>query len=838
MRAKKSKFHIVAFLLKLGLLFFIFGVIAVGGVFAYYAKDLPNPSSIQEIKMPESTKIYDRSGKTLLYDIHGEQKRTVVPSDEIPQFMRTATVVAEDSNFYHHFGIDLRGIARAVLTNLKRKTVLQGGSTITQQLIKNIYLSPERTLQRKVKEIILAFEIELKYSKDDILHMYLNAVPYGSNAYGVEAASQTFFQKRAKDLTIAESALLASLPKAPTVYSPFGNHPEQLKKRQEYILERMRRLGYITDTQYETAAHETLNYARQDQGIKAPHFVMYVREYLEQIYGADRLENLGLTVRTTLDWELQQEAEKIITEWSGKNEKQFLAKNAALVALDPSSGQILAMVGSRDYFDIQNDGNVNVSMRPRQPGSSFKPFAYAEAFQKGYTPDTMIFDVQTNFGVQGAEEYIPQNYDEKFRGPLTFKEALAQSRNVPSIKVLYLAGINDTLTLAHSMGITTLNEPSRYGLSLVLGGGEVTLLDETSAYGVFSQDGMYNPKTPLLSVTSKSGDVLFEFTPKPQQVLEPEVARLINSILSNNNLRAPVFGEKNYLDLSPLESAVKTGTTQEFRDAWTVGYTKDIAVGVWVGNNDNSKMRGRADGSKVAAPIWNNFMKKVYELKGPQSTKFAPPQPIQTAKPILNGALEGSLIIPIDTISHKRATPYTPKELVLEKVFYQPHSLLFFVQKDNPQGDPPANPASDPQFALWEEGVTAWIQDIKNSPEQTSTSSLLFASPPDDFDDVHTEESLPQISLLSPAEHETVRSDVPFHVLLKVQNTFPVQKVEIFFDDIILKTISPLNIQNQEYSTFLKVPQGGDAEKIHILTLRLFDTVLNKGEVSRELFFQ
>lgn len=838
MSAKKSKFHIIAFLLKLGLLFFIFGTIAIGGIFAYWTKDLPSPSSIQEIKLPESTKIYDRSGKILLYDIHGEQKRTVVPFDEIPQFMRIATVVAEDSNFFHHFGIDLRGIARAVLTNLKRKTVLQGGSTITQQLIKNIYLSPERTFQRKIKEIILAFEVELKYSKNEILHMYLNAVPYGSNAYGVEAASQTFFQKHAKDLTIAESALLASLPKAPTTYSPFGNHPEQLKKRQEYILQRLRRLGYITDTEYETAVRETLNYARQDQGIKAPHFVIYVREYLEQVYGADRLSSLGLTVITTLDWELQQQAEKITKEWSKKNEVSFGAKNAALVALDPSSGQILAMVGSRDYFDVQNDGNVNVVMRQRQPGSSFKPFAYAKAFQKGYTPDTVIFDVQTNFGVQGAEEYMPQNYDEKFRGPLTFKEALAQSRNVPSVKVLYLAGVHDTIDLARSMGITTLNDPSRYGLSLVLGGGEVTLLDETSAYGVFSQDGTRNPPALLLSVVSKSGDVLQEFAPKPQQILEPQVARLINSILSNNALRAPVFGEKNYLDLSPIESAAKTGTTQEFRDAWTVGYTKDIAVGVWVGNNDNSKMRDRADGSKVAAPIWNNFLKKVYELRGPQSKTFAPPDPIKTIKPILNGALEGSLVIPIDTISRKRATSYTPKELIQEKIFYEPHSLLFFVQKDNPQADPPINPTSDPQFTLWEDGIKAWVLENKNSPEQTSPSSPLFASPPEGFDDVHTQESLPQISLLSPAEHDTIRNDVPVQILFRIRNTFPVQKIEIFFDGAILKTIPPFDSQNQEYSTFLRTPQGEGAEKIHTITIRVYDAVFNKGEVSREIFIQ
>lgn len=644
---------------KLLVLFIAFGFIGIGGTFAYYAKDLPSPASIQEIKIVESTKIYDRTGKVVLYDIHGEQKRTIIPLQDMPPHVKYATIVAEDDEFYKHIGIDPKGIARATLSNIKGKTVTQGGSTITQQLIKNIYLSPERTIQRKVKEIILAIELELKYSKDEILDFYLNIVPYGSNAYGIEAASQTFFGRHANELTISQAALLASLPKAPTYYSPFGNNPEKLKIRHQYVIERMQNLGYITDTQAEQAKNEEIAYYQDTTGIKAPHFVMYIREHLEKNYGEDVLKSSGLNVVTTLDWELQQEAERIVAKWAETNESWYDAKNAALVAIDPKTGHILAMVGSRDYFDVDNDGNVNVTTRLRQPGSSFKPFAYAAAFQKGYTPDTVVFDVETNFGVYGTEEYVPQNYDETFRGPLLFKEALAQSINLPAVKVLYLAGVKETIKLAKSMGITSLNDSSRYGLSLVLGGGEVTLLDETSAYGVFSQEGTYNKATGIISITSKDGGVIERFIQKPKRVLDPQITRIITSILSDNDLRAPTFGASSYLYLKDIPSAVKTGTTQEYRDAWTVGYTPDIAVGVWAGNNDNSEMHGGA-GVKAAAPIWNEFMKKAYEILDIEPRNFTAPEDIETEKPILRGFLGGSVKVRVDKITGKLATTHTP----------------------------------------------------------------------------------------------------------------------------------------------------------------------------------
>lgn len=831
---KKSKLKPLKVLLKLILVSGVFFIVGILGVFAYYAKDLPSPSSIQEVRIYESTKIYDKTGEFLLYDIHGEQKRTIIPFENIPEYVKAATIVAEDDNFYNHYGVDFAGIARAIVKNLKGKTVLQGGSTITQQLIKNVYLSPERKFSRKIKELILSLEMEFKYSKDEILDFYLNVVPYGSNTYGVEAASQTFFNKHAKNLTLAESALLAALPKAPTYYSPFGNNPEELKKRHEYILQRMYDIGYITESLLKEALAGNLSYSQEFSNIKAPHFVMYVREYLEKTYGQDYLESSGLNVVTSLDWELQQEAEKIIQEWGDKNVKRFNAKNAALVAIDPKTGHILAMVGSRDYFDTENDGNVNVTTRLRQPGSSFKPFAYAKAFEKGYTPDTVIFDVETNFGVQGAKEYVPRNYTGEFRGLMTFKEALAQSINVPAVKVLYLAGLSDTINLARSLGMETLNkDPSHYGLSLVLGGADVTLLEETSAYGAFSQDGVYNKANAILSITTGAGEVLYEFKKDPQRVLDAQIARLITSILSDNNLRAPIFGLNSKLYLEGIPSAVKTGTTQDYRDAWTVGYTPNIAVGVWVGNNNNSQMRD-ADGVKAAAPIWHDFMIKAHEIKAWEPMEFLPPDPIITDKPVLNGELQGFVELPINIVSGKIATEYTPKELIEQRKFYDLHSLLYYVQKDNPRGKAPQAPESDPQFLLWEEGIKKWA-----ALATSSIKNAEYGLPPLEYDDIYTPQSFPIISILSPRAGDNIQKDSAAHLLLTVQNVFPIQKIEIFFDDNFLTAISNISIKNQEFSAFIRIPPSFTEQKNpHTITVRGIDDKLNKGETRVEILIE
>ncbi len=816
-------------------------VISLGGVLAYYAKDLPSPASLQELKIAESTKIYDHTGKVLLYDIHGEYKRTIIPFEEIPDYIKLATIATEDDDFYNHFGIDFKGVARAALANIKGKTVRQGGSTITQQLIKNMFLTPERTLSRKIKELILTLEMEIKYSKDEILNFYLNAVPYGSNAYGVDAASQTFFNKNPRDLTLAESALLASLPKAPTYYSPFGSNTDELKKRQEYILNRMHSLGYISEDELNQEKSAELNYNYDLGTIKAPHFVMYVREQLERDFGDSQLKDAGLVVNTALDWDLQQEAERIVKEFAEKNKKRFGAKNAALVAIDPSSGKILAMVGSRDYFNKEIDGNVNVTIRPRQPGSSFKPFAYAKAFEKGYTPDTMIVDAETNFGVQGAKEYIPKNYDEKFRGPLTFREALAQSINVPAVKVLYLAGLSETINLARSMGIESLNkDASHYGLSLVLGGGEIKLLEETAAYGVFAQDGTYYNPTAILAITSHNGEHLYEFTPNPKKVLDAQITRLITDILSDNEARAPVFGLNSPLNLKDIPAAAKSGTTQNYRDAWTVGYTPKIAVGVWVGNNDNSEM-DKGAGVKAAAPIWNEFISKAYKLKGWGAQEFTKPEPIETSKPILNGSLASAITMPIDVISGKIATEYTPKELVEEKTFYDLHSLLYYVQKDNPRGEPPHNPEDDPQFTLWEEGVKKWMKtqatstsswQPPNSPSdftEQATSSVKYVLPPTEYDDVHIPDNFPKISVIYPPQNHVI-TEATLRLNISLTSTFPIQKIVVSFDDLAETTITNISLLNRDYSILLSLPDFFLEKKgPHIITIRAYDTILNKS---------
>jgi len=557
------------------------------------------------------------------------------------------------------------------------------------------------------------------------------------------------------------------------------------------------------------------------------------------------LKSSGLKITTTLNWELQKEAERLVKDWAEVNEKRFGAKNAALVAIDPKTGQLLAMVGSRDYFDKGNDGNVNVTTRLRQPGSSFKPFVYAKAFDKGYTPDTILFDVETNFGVQGAEEYIPGNYDELFRGPITFKEALAQSINVPAVKVLYLAGVKDTIALAKDMGITSLNDPSRYGLSLVLGGGEVKLLDETAAYGVFSQEGVYNEPTGIISIASKRGEVLEQFRDKSKRVLNTQTARIITSILSSNELRAPTFGTKSYLYIENIPSAVKTGTTQEYRDAWTVGYTTDLVVGVWAGNNDNSTMDDAA-GVKAAAPIWNEFMQEAYRILALTPKDFNEPSPVRTDKPILNGSLGGSVKVRVDKITGKLATEFTPEELVEERLFYAPHSLLYFVAKDDPQGPEPKENSRDSQFSLWEEAIQNWV----DSTTTQENYRFDFDPVPQEYDEVHTKQTTPTVLVRFPTEGRSFGKNESILLSLRLGYVFPIEKIEIFFDDKIIRTISNptiggqttggsiqsgenlYNLYSGNFSTFIKAPSSISNKNPHTIRVKIFDKFLNRKQTT------
>ena len=664
----------------------------------YVAKDLPSPETIISRKVSESTKIYDRTGTVVLYDIHGEEKRTVVPWENIPESVKKATLASEDASFYSHQGLDFKGIIRAFFKNLAEFRIAQGGSTITQQLIKKALLEDSRTLSRKIKEALLSIEIERRFSKDQIFWMYLNQIPYGSNSYGIESASQTFFNKPAKSLTLSEAALLAALPKAPTYYSPHGENLKETFSRKDNILEKMKNLNYISEAEYETAIKENLVFKPPRENILAPHFVIMVREYLIKKYGEETVENGGLKIYTTLDFNLQTAAEKTIDAYSEKNEKLYKAKNAALAAIDPRSGQILTMVGSRDYFDIANEGNFNVATAQRQPGSAFKPFAYAAALEKGFTDSTILFDFKTEFNPEcladnsqekdkfGLNCYHPQNYDGRFRGPVTFRQALSQSLNVPSVKVLYLAGVDITIDLAQALGISTLEKNRKdFGLSLVLGGAEVKLLDMVSAYGVFANDGLRQASSFILRVEDVEGNILEEYKPKEERVIEPQIARMISNMLSDNKTRTAVFGPNSSLYFPDRPVAAKTGTTQENRDAWVLGYTPGLSVGVWVGNNDNTSMTKQGAGISAAGPIWHEFLAKV--LKDTPVEDFLQPDPLESTKIMLNGEY-----LRPDIESDTVDTP-------------EVHTILYYVNKDKPQEEIPSDPSQDPQFKNWEEAV-------------------------------------------------------------------------------------------------------------------------------------
>lgn len=580
--------------------------------FFVYKNHTPTVAEISGYRPPQTSIVYDRSGKIVLYKIHGEENRKVLTHDEIPDVVRFATVATEDKNFYTHFGVDFLSILRALKTNIENREISQGGSTITQQLARNVFLTREKTLRRKIMETLIAFKIEKNFTKDQILDRYLNQVPYGSNAYGISAAAEVFFGKSVKDLTFDEAVFLSVLPKAPTYYSPYGNNIEKLTARYRSALEHIDELGLESHDEVEKAGKINILAKIQPfrEPIIAPHFVFYVTAQLEEKYGRDFLERGGLKIITTLDYDLQKIGEKVVADGGMRNVK-YGANNAALAAVDPKTGEVLTMVGSRDFFSLTIDGQVNVAVRLRQPGSSFKPIVYATAFEKGYQPETLIADVPTNFGPDGGGiSYIPQNYDGKFHGVLPMRKTLAMSLNIPAIKTLSLVGIDSAIDMAHRLGITTLNDRNRYGLSMAIGGAEVKLIDMVSAFSVFATDGKKFQAHSILEIVDNNGESYFD-KKQGEQVIDVEVARKINSIISDNNARTAIFGPRSPLFIPGRSVAAKTGTSQEFRDAWTVGYTPSIAVGVWAGNNDSHPMHAGSDGVFVAAPIWRAFMDAV-----------------------------------------------------------------------------------------------------------------------------------------------------------------------------------------------------------------------------------
>ncbi|MCD6271044.1 PBP1A family penicillin-binding protein [bacterium] len=611
-------------IIKLALFSLLLFLFFAFSIFILFAKDLPRPEVFEERHLAQPTKIFDRSGKVLLYTIFGEERREPVKLEDLPDYLIKAVLAAEDAKFYEHHGVDLKGILRAILIDLKLKKPVYGGSTISQQLIRSTFLTREKTIKRKVREVILTLELERRYSKDQILEWYLNQIPFGPNIYGVEAAAQDFFNKSAKEVTLEEAAVLAAVIRAPSYYYPFSEHRKELLERKDYVLKRMLEEGFVSQEEYQQALKKEIQFVETPITIKAPHFVFYVRDYLFKKYGENFLKENGLRVYTTLDWEFQHELEVIVKE-EAERIKRYNAHNISLVAIDPNTGQILAMIGSKDYFGepypkdctpgvnclFEPKVNVAVFGAGQQPGSAFKPFVYATAFEKGYSENDKVLDELTNFGKWGGKYYIPQNYDGKFRGWVTLKQALAQSLNVPSVKVLlYFAGIEDSIETAKKFGITTLNKPaSFYGPSLVLGGGEVKLLDITSAYGVFATEGLRNPPTTILKIEDPKGRIIEENKPSPLRVERVDVCKKINDILSDNDARAPMFGKNSPLYFPNHFVAAKTGTTNSFRDAWTIGYSKNIVIGVWVGNNNNAPMK-KVPAVTIAGPIWHRAMEE------------------------------------------------------------------------------------------------------------------------------------------------------------------------------------------------------------------------------------
>lgn len=794
---------------------------------------VPTISTFTDRKISSSTKIYDRTGQVVLYDVHADVKRTVVTSEEIAQDEKNAIVAIEDKDFYHHHGIQPKAILRAVLSNIIPgfRSNSQGGSTITQQLVKNTLLSQQRSITRKVKEWVLAVKLERVMTKDQILTTYLNEAPYGGTIYGIEEASNAFFGKKALEIDLAQAAYLAAIPNAPSYYSPYGKNKAKLDARKNLVLGDMLDQGYIDQNQYDRARAETVTFRPVQEGSgKALHFVEYIRRYLEQKYGVDVVTNGGLKVITTLDWDLQQVAEKDVHDNALKNEKDYDASNSGLVAIDPKTGQILSMVGSRDYYDRTIDGAFNIATAGRQPGSSFKPIVYSRAFEKGYEPETSVFDIPTQFGTgsgcpalnftDSKNCYSPSDYDNKWLGPISLRDALAQSRNVPAVKMLWLVGINDALQTAKRLGITTLDRTAdRYGLTLVLGGGEVSLLDMTSVYGTFANDGVRNPATGILEVDDADGNVLEQYSANPQSVMDPNAVRKLSSVLSDNVARTPLYGANSFFYFGGRQVAGKTGTTNDNKDAWVFGYTPSIAVGVWSGNNDNKPMK---KGSAISGPAWRTFMDAALAKLPVESFPLPDPDPnYYQGAPVLRGEWAGGQSFFIDTVSGKLATDLTPEETKKEVVIPDPHSILYWINPDNPKGPHPIDPSQNSQFGHWEASVQQWL---------ASHSGIIprLQNPPTETDDVHTVANQPVVTVISPQAGTTSQMNAPVSIWLSIANRFPVKKIEYYLNNQFIGSSTD--------PSFSFIPGDSNAlEGSNLLHVVVIDQDYNKGEATATL---
>ena len=682
-----------------------FSILIGGSVYLFWG--IPLPTQLASQNLPVSTKLFDRNGK-LIYEIFTDKKRTPIKLSDLPKYVPEATISIEDKDFYNHQGLSYTGIARALFNTIVKHDI-QGGSTITQQLVKNALLTDERTIRRKAQELVLTVIVEGFYTKDQILEMYLNTIPYGGTSYGVEAASETYFNKQAKDLTLAEAALLAGLPQRPSTYSPFGAHPELAKGRQEEVLKQMVANKYITQAESDAADKDALKYAAITPP-QAPHFALWIKEQLADKYGDKIVEQGGLRVYTTLDLDIQNLAQQAVATEVGKLKKQSVGNGAAIVTR-PGTGEILAMVGSKDYFSTDEDGKVNVILAQRQPGSSIKPLNYALAIRdQKITPATAFADVPTCFSVAGQPDYCPLNYDHTFHGLVQARFALGNSYNIPAVKVLALNGLDNFVSFGNQMGITTFTDPKNYGLSLTLGGGEVRPYDMAEAYGVFANQGIKQPLVAITKVTDWKGNVLEENNPSKntltgERVLDPTVTFLISHILLDNNARSAAFGPSSFLNVTNYpEVSVKTGTTNDRRDNWTIGYTKDAVVVTWVGNNDNTPMSGAVSGISGASPIWNKIMKAV-----------------------LDKAEAGVY----DPSEKGHAWPKQPDGVVGATICADTGGL--------PPSLDPANPGCPTRFEYFLSGTVPTTSFIVNQDIQINNTTGQLATPTDPPDQIHTE---------------------------------------------------------------------------------------------------
>lgn len=825
---------------KVAALIWILSLILIcigGGVLWVSTMQIPDVTSFASRKVSTSTKIYDRTGTILLFDTGNEVKRTPINLDEMSPFIPKATIAIEDNNFYSNIGIEPLSIIRAVLADITSGGYSQGASTITQQVVKNSLLTTDKTLTRKIKEWVLAMKLTRVMSKDDILRTYLNESSYGGILYGVEEASQQFFGHPAKTATLAEAAYLAAIPQAPTYYSPYGTHTDQLSKRAALVLSRMKELGMINDAEYKSAMAEKVNFiSKNASGIKAPHFVMYVRDQLVDKYGEDTVATGGLRVITTLDFDMQQKAESVIDKFSPTLATNFNASNTAMIAIDPTTGDILTMVGSKDYFDTEIDGNYNVTLAKRQPGSTFKPFVYATGFERGFTPDTVLWDIKTEFSTlcnpdgkpkNPADDptkvcYSPGEYDNEYPGPMIARYALPQSRNIPAVEMLYLAGIPNVIKTAESMGLH-VDRPQECGLTLVLGGCEVTLLDLTSAYGVFANDGVRNAPRSILEVQDQKGNILEKSTTNPTQAIPEDIARTINGVLSDTTYRMDSLQPIGRGVGRPV--AIKTGTTNDYHDVWTVGYTPNLVVGAWAGNNDNIAMQHNVAGL-IISPLWGAFMSQVAKNFPPASFNPPPaaPDPL-TTKPALRGIWQGGISYWKDTISGKVATQYTPQQTRQEVVFNNVHSILYWVDKDNPSGFSPQNNSNDSQFPYWEYAVGEWLKNYQLAHPEFQNNQPVAV--PTAVDDVHVAGNSPRVSIISPVSGSFIDPRQPLNVSIMFSGTNQIQKTDLYLNGKYVTT----GYNGQINFSF--IPNDvGNIGPTNVLSITVYDSVYNKVQAT------